>query len=116
MDAADAYLLLQRASRGSDADTFGLHPENVPDRKPRRWRDWPGDATGENATMKIDYIRAFSNNSSIHPPSPFRRSPRLTAADIRFMAQPPRPRRCSTASSVIPAAFYHTDCPDEFLP
>jgi beta-glucanase (GH16 family) len=26
---------------------------------------WPGLATGENATMKIDYIRAFSNNSSI---------------------------------------------------
>ena len=26
---------------------------------------WPGFATGENATMKIDYIRAFSNNSSI---------------------------------------------------
>ncbi len=25
----------------------------------------PGLATGENATMKIDYIRAFSNNSSI---------------------------------------------------
>ena len=26
---------------------------------------WPGLATGENATMKIVYIRAFSNNSSI---------------------------------------------------
>lgn len=26
---------------------------------------WPGDATGENATMKIDYLRAFSSNSAI---------------------------------------------------
>ena len=26
---------------------------------------WPGNATGENATMKIDYIRAFSNDAGI---------------------------------------------------
>jgi len=26
---------------------------------------WPGDATGENGTMKIDYLRAFSSNSAI---------------------------------------------------
>ena len=26
---------------------------------------WPGDATGENATMKVDYLRAFSSDSSI---------------------------------------------------
>jgi beta-glucanase (GH16 family) len=26
---------------------------------------WPGDATGENGTLKIDYLRAFSSNSAI---------------------------------------------------
>jgi beta-glucanase (GH16 family) len=26
---------------------------------------WPGNATGENGTMKIDYLRAFSSDSAI---------------------------------------------------
>ncbi len=26
---------------------------------------WPGNATGENGTLKVDYLRAYSNNSSI---------------------------------------------------
>ncbi len=28
---------------------------------------WPGNATGENGTMKIDYMRAFSNDSAVPP-------------------------------------------------
>jgi beta-glucanase (GH16 family) len=28
---------------------------------------WPGNATGENATMQVDYVRAFSNDAAIPP-------------------------------------------------
>jgi beta-glucanase (GH16 family) len=28
---------------------------------------WPGNATGENSTMKIDYLRAFSSDAGIPP-------------------------------------------------
>jgi hypothetical protein len=55
----------RRQSSCDNTNAFGLQAEDVHDRKRCSRGTWPGFATGENATRKIDYTRAFSNNFSI---------------------------------------------------
>ena len=61
--------------------------------------------------MKIDYIRAFSSDSSI-PAVALQTSPRLTAASIRFMAKPPLPHRAQQPRRSFPCS--HTDFADAY--
>ena len=63
-DAADAYLLLQRASCSADPTPPDFTQQIYLIADLAVGGTWPG-VTGEDATMKIDYIRAFPSDFSI---------------------------------------------------